>query len=76
MFTSVNPIHHSKEKEWSPRRESNPQPSDYRSLALPIELLGLIKENGRGERIRTSDLLIPGQELYHTELHPTLHSIR
>ena len=32
------------------------------------ELLG--NESGRGDRIRTYDLLVPNQALYQTKLHP------
>lgn len=31
---------HAVEGKWSPRRDSNPQPADYKSAALPIALLG------------------------------------
>ena len=49
---------------WSWRRESNPQPADYKSAALPIELrqherpMGLSEEqkNGDAEGARTLDL--------------------
>jgi hypothetical protein len=30
----------------------------------------LLKENGRGERIRTSDSCVPNAVLYQAELHP------
>ena len=31
--------------------------------------------SGRGERIRTFDILVPNQALYQTELHPETKSI-
>ena len=37
------------------------------SLRLPDPRL-----NGRGDRIRTYDLLVPNQALYQTKLHPVL----
>ena len=30
--------------EWSPVRDSNPQPADYKSAALPVELTGQMVE--------------------------------
>jgi hypothetical protein len=32
---------------WSPKKESNPQPIVYKTIALPIELFGLVRENFR-----------------------------
>ena len=34
------PLHFDNIYEWSRRRESNPQPSDYKSLALPLSYVG------------------------------------
>ena len=31
---------------------------------------GYSEKSGRGERIRTFDILVPNQALYQTELHP------
>ena len=41
--------------KWSRRWDSNPQPADYKSAALPIELRRHI--NGGADEIRTRDLL-------------------
>ncbi len=32
-------------------------------------------KSGRGERIRTFDILVPNQALYQTELHPETNTI-
>ena len=46
------------EKNWSWWRESNPQPADYKSAALPLSHTSIlfIKEIGDRERARTVDL--------------------
>ena len=31
---------------------------------------GFLLQNGRGDRIRTYDLLVPNQALYQAKLHP------
>ena len=43
---------------WSWRRESNPQPADYKSAALPLSHTseGTVKKVGDLERARTVDL--------------------
>ena len=48
-------------EKWSRRRDLNPQPADYKSAALPIELhrqdaQPQVKENGDQEGARTLDL--------------------
>ena len=42
--------------KWSRRWDSNPQPADYKSAALPIELRRQEKDGGADES-RTRDLL-------------------
>jgi hypothetical protein len=46
----------------------------YEGVVLPNEAgatgAGRIKENGRGERIRTSGLYVPNVALYQAKLHP------
>lgn len=51
--------------KWCRLQESNPQPTDYKSVALPI----VLSRHGLNERIWTFDNLIPNQELFQTELH-------
>ena len=34
-----------------------------------------VEFSGRGDRIRTYDILLPKQALYQTELHPETHGI-
>ena len=48
--------------KWSWREESNSQPADYKSAALPIELHQ--HENGASERNRTTDTGIFSPLLY------------
>lgn len=55
-----------KNLNWCRLQESNPQPTDYKSVALPI----VLSRHGLNERIWTFDRLIPNQELSQTELHP------
>ncbi len=50
--------------KWSWREELNPQPADYKSAALPIELHQLNKQNGAFERNRTTDTGIFSPLLY------------
>ena len=52
---------------WSGRRELHPQPSDWKSETLLIELRPQI--GGSGED-RTRCLLLARQALYQSELHP------
>ncbi len=33
-------------------------------------MAGFLLEDGRGDRIRTYDLLVPNQALYQAKLHP------
>ena len=49
---------------WSWRLESNPQPADYKSAALPVELRQHIKLNGASGRNRTTDTGIFSPLLY------------
>ena len=50
---------------WSWRLESNPQPADYKSAALPVELRQHIKfKNGASGRNRTTDTGIFSPLLY------------
>ena len=42
----------------------------YIQKALDLIVKGLICKNGRGERIRTSDPLVPNQVRYQTALRP------
>ncbi len=41
---------------WSWRRESNPQPADYKSAALPLSHISITVKIGDRERARTVDL--------------------
>ena len=49
---------------WSWRLESNPQPADYKSAALPVELRQHIKFFGASGRNRTTDTGIFSPLLY------------
>ena len=53
---------HPHENKWSWREELNPQPADYKSAALPIELHQ--HKNGASERNRTTDTGIFSPLLY------------
>lgn len=48
-------------KEWCRQRESNSQPTDYKSVALPITLCR--QKNGGRLRTRTADPLLVRQML-------------
>ena len=52
------------------RHALKPQP--LQTPVPPLSGLGLcgIQESGRGDRIRTCDLLVPNQALYQAKLHP------
>ena len=56
-------LHPRNTKKWSWREELNPQPADYKSAALPIEL-HQPKKNGAFERNRTTDTGIFSPLLY------------
>jgi hypothetical protein len=43
-----------------------------RAVACSISLSECVRNNGRGERIRTSDPLVPNQVLYQAEPLPEL----
>jgi hypothetical protein len=49
--------------KWCRLEDLNPQPTDYKSVALPVELSRLIR-NGADEGIRTPDLRITNALLY------------
>ena len=51
-------------KKWCRREDLNPQPTDYKSVALPIELHRLIKLKGGSGRNRTADTRIFSPLLY------------
>ena len=53
---------HPRKDQWSWREELNPQPADYKSAALPIELHQ--HKNGASERNRTTDTGIFSPLLY------------
>ena len=53
---------HPRINQWSWREELNPQPADYKSAALPIELHQRV--NGASERNRTTDTGIFSPLLY------------
>ena len=61
-WSSTIELHPHKNK-WSWREELNPQPADYKSAALPIEL-HQPKKNGAFERNRTTDTGIFSPLLY------------
>ena len=53
-------------KKWCRQRESNSQPTDYKSVALPVTLCRqtkYIKQNGGRYRTRTYDILLVRQTL-------------
>ena len=60
---STMELHPRNTKKWSWREELNPQPADYKSAALPIEL-HQPKKNGAFERNRTTDTGIFSPLLY------------
>ena len=62
------------ECQWSGRRDSNPQQSAWKADALPIELRP--QKNGRADRIRTCDPLLPKQMRYQAALRPDLTTRR
>ncbi len=49
--------HFANPPKWCRREDLNPQPTDYKSVALPVELHRHIKLNGGTDGIRTRDLL-------------------
>ena len=51
-------------KTWCRREDLNPQPTDYKSVALPVELQRRIIKNGGSERNRTADTRIFSPLLY------------
>ena len=55
---------HPQSNQWSWREELNPQPADYKSAALPIELHQHINKDGASERNRTTDTGIFSPLLY------------
>jgi hypothetical protein len=64
---------HKNKKPWPPRRlfcaHKKPHPAFDLERVFGFKLL---KYNGRGERIRTSDPLVPNQVLYQAEPLPEL----
>jgi hypothetical protein len=55
---------HFKNERWCRPEDLNPQPTDYKSVALPIELGRQIFNHGGLRRSRTADTLSFNQVLY------------
>jgi hypothetical protein len=84
----VQSLHGLQEKNWGGKRESNPQPSEPQSGALPVELFppqlsdysnwisGTDRARGRGLRIYTSEPRWPAARLDQARPIPTYSNPR
>ncbi len=62
LETSVLPLNYA--PKWCRLEDLNPQPTDYKSVALPIELSRLVKKKYGSGRNRTADTRIFSPLLY------------
>ncbi len=72
-FADWIPITYIPQLYWSWRQDSNPRPSDYKSLALPTELRQHSTFNGAGNGTRTRNLQLGRLSLYQLSYSRIIH---